>query len=463
MLALRLARRELRGGVRSLWIVLLCLALGVSVIAAVGSLRAATDRGLVEDGRRILGGDLEVLSGSQPLSGALRDWLRARGARLSEVVQMRSMLVAPTGERQLVELKAVDTEWPLVGEATVRHPLPPTPSRVAGGGVVLQNTPSPAEREGVGGRGCADADQIAAALANHGLLAERVVLDRLGLHPGDSVRLGNATFTVRGTLLSEPDRAAAPLLIGPRALISLDALPSTGLIVPGSMVQYAVRATLPDPARMPDHPDRSPARLPRRGLAHSRPARRRPRRDPLHRPDQPVPHAGRPDIAPRRRHRRRQRRPRVARCPRPHHRHAPLPWRSVRPGPRGLPDPGAGPRRVRHRHRPGVRRLRPDRAQRVAERRAAGATRRRHLPWAACACRCLRPAHGARLLALAAWPRRPHPRRRAVPRLVPAGANPARDAAHRHQRRGRPAPDRPHHRHLRRSPASPCGSALPRR
>ena len=46
MLAFRLARRELRGGVRGLWIVLLCLALGVSVIAAVGTLRAATDQGL---------------------------------------------------------------------------------------------------------------------------------------------------------------------------------------------------------------------------------------------------------------------------------------------------------------------------------------------------------------------------------------------------------------------------------
>ena len=67
MLAFRLARRELRGGVRGLWIVLLCLALGVAVIAAVGTLRAATDRGLAQDGRRILGGDLEVESGSQPL------------------------------------------------------------------------------------------------------------------------------------------------------------------------------------------------------------------------------------------------------------------------------------------------------------------------------------------------------------------------------------------------------------
>ena len=49
-------------------------------------------------------------------------------------------------------------------------------------------------------------------------------------------------------LISEPDRVAAPLILGPRVLIAADALASTGLIAPGSMVQYAIRATLPDPA-----------------------------------------------------------------------------------------------------------------------------------------------------------------------------------------------------------------------
>lgn len=223
MLAFRLARRELRGGVRGLWVVLACLVLGVAAIAAVGTLRAATDRGLAEDGRRILGGDLEVESGSQPLPMSLRHWLHERGGRLSEVVQMRSILVAPSGERQLVELKAVDADWPLVGQVGFRGSSASPPP--AGAGL----------REGT-------------VLADHGLLAEPVVLDRLGLHAGDTVRLGNASFTVRGALLSEPDRAAAPLLLGPRVLISLDALPATGLIAPGSMVQYAIRATVPDPA-----------------------------------------------------------------------------------------------------------------------------------------------------------------------------------------------------------------------
>src|SRR5579872_1158752 len=229
MLAFRLARRDLRGGVRGLWIVLLCLALGVSVIAAVGTLRAATDLGLATDGRRILGGDLEVESGSQPLPDNLRNWLRARDAHLSNVVEMRSMLIAPSGERQLVELKAIDAAWPLVGEANISASIPPA---LVGGAQ---------------GEGAPPLPNVATMLRDHGLLAEQVVLDRLKIRPGDTVRLGNASFTIRGTLVSEPDRVAAPLILGPRVLIEADALPSTGLIAPGSMVQYAIHATLPNP------------------------------------------------------------------------------------------------------------------------------------------------------------------------------------------------------------------------
>jgi len=219
-LALRLARRELRGGVRGLTIVLLCLALGVAVIAAVGTLRAAIDAGLTADGRALLGGDLAIDGGAQPLPDRLRDWLRARGARLSNVVQMRSMLVAPSGERQLIELKAVDAAWPLAG-APVLSPAMPV------------------------------ADALAPRDGQYGLVAEQLVLDRLGLHPGDTVRLGSASFRVSAVLVSEPDQSATPSLLGPRVLIAAAALPRTGLIVPGSFVRYALRLTVPSPAAAP--------------------------------------------------------------------------------------------------------------------------------------------------------------------------------------------------------------------
>jgi putative ABC transport system permease protein len=219
-LALRLARRELRGGVRGLIIVLLCLGLGVAVIAAVGTLRAAIEGGLAADGRALLGGDLEIGAGSQKPPDALRDWWRARGAMLSDVVQMRSMLVAPSGGRQLIELKAVDAAWPLVGVPVL----------------------SPAIKL---------ADALAQRDGHYGLLAEQLVLDRLRLHPGDTVRLGNATFRVSAVLVSQPDQAATAALLGPRVLISAAALPETGLVVPGSMVRYALRVTAPSPSTVP--------------------------------------------------------------------------------------------------------------------------------------------------------------------------------------------------------------------
>ncbi|HEX3576658.1 MAG TPA: FtsX-like permease family protein, partial [Rhodopila sp.] len=217
ILAFTLARRELRGGVRGLWIVLLCLALGVGVIAAVGTLRAAVDAGLSADGRTLLGGDLEIDGGSQQLPDRLRDWLHSGGAATSDIAQMRSLLVAQSGERQLVELKAVDDHWPLVGQATAQPAQP-----------------------------------IAAALGKrdgtYGLLAEQIVLDRLNLHPGDRVRLGTETFRVAGTLTQEPDRVGTAALLGPRALISAEALPATGLVSPGAMVRYQIRVVAPNPA-----------------------------------------------------------------------------------------------------------------------------------------------------------------------------------------------------------------------
>lgn len=208
LLALRLAGRDLRGGLRGLRIVLACLALGVAVIGGVGGLSSAVEQGLAAQGRTILGGDLEIDGGAQPLPEALRAWLRGRGARLSDVVLMRSMLVAASGERQLVELKAVDTAWPLIGTA----------------------------------------DPPVAALGARGLAADPVVLDRLGLRPGDPVRLGTATFRLAAPIGAEPDRVGGTTMIGARAIIPLAALADTGLIVPGSMVRYALRVRVADGA-----------------------------------------------------------------------------------------------------------------------------------------------------------------------------------------------------------------------
>jgi putative ABC transport system permease protein len=209
VLALRIALRDLRGGVRGMRIVLACLALGVAAIASVGSLRAAMDRGLATEGARLLGGDIAIESGAEPLPDALGAWLARQGARKSSVVVLRSLLVAPSGERLLVEVKAVDVAYPLVGAASL--------------------TPRVALQTALGA----------------GLVADPLILQRLGLHAGDTVRLGGASFTLAAALDTEPDHAGVGALMGPRAMIALSRLAATGLIQPGSLVTYEWRVLLP--------------------------------------------------------------------------------------------------------------------------------------------------------------------------------------------------------------------------
>src|SRR3979411_2666869 len=57
-LPLRLALRELRGGVRGFGVFIACIALGVMAIAGVGSFAQGLVDGLAREGRAILGGDL---------------------------------------------------------------------------------------------------------------------------------------------------------------------------------------------------------------------------------------------------------------------------------------------------------------------------------------------------------------------------------------------------------------------
>ena len=89
-LALRLARRELRGGLRGFRAFLASLVLGIGAIAAVGSLTESLLDGLRGDGRVLLGGDLDLRLAHREITAEQRAWLEARG-RLSQVTHLRAM------------------------------------------------------------------------------------------------------------------------------------------------------------------------------------------------------------------------------------------------------------------------------------------------------------------------------------------------------------------------------------
>ena len=218
----RFAARDLRGGLAGLRIFLICIALGVAAIVAVNSLARALQDGLARDGRTILGGDASFSLMHRELSPEERAFLQSRG-ELSTIATLRAMARNGAGEATLVEVKAVESDWPRLGQAVFEPAMTPSQALAPRGDL-------------------------------YGAAVEEALLDRLGLRVGDVFELGAARFEVRAELVSEPDRLAAGLGLGPRVIVSQDALGATGLIQPGSLVRWTTRVALGTGGAPPSEP-----------------------------------------------------------------------------------------------------------------------------------------------------------------------------------------------------------------
>ncbi|MEJ1996360.1 MAG: hypothetical protein P8X75_14330 [Limibacillus sp.] len=208
-LFLRLARRELRGGLKGFRVFLACLALGVATIAGVGSLSQAMLEALRVDGRALLGGQVELRLIHRAANEAEMSWLRQSTARLSQVSEVRTM-ARGGGNTRLVELKAIDEAYPLYGE--FRSDPPGELDALL------------AERDG-----------------RWGAVAEPSVLNTLGVEVGDALTVGDKTFELRAVIAREPDRTARAFTLGPHVIVDLDSLSDTPLLKEGSLVQHHYR------------------------------------------------------------------------------------------------------------------------------------------------------------------------------------------------------------------------------
>ncbi len=215
-LPLRFALRELRGGLRGFYVFIACIALGVMSIAGVGAVADSLSNGLDRQGRTLLGGDASFVLTQREATAEERALLDRQG-RVSSAATLRAMARAPSGELALVDLKAVDAAYPLLGEVTREPPLPL-------------------------------AEILAQQDGAFGAAADPLLLARLGLKLGDRVSVGDASFVIRSIVSAEPDKLSGGIGFGPRFLVSIEALRATRLLQPGSLVHWGYRVRLPDAA-----------------------------------------------------------------------------------------------------------------------------------------------------------------------------------------------------------------------
>ncbi|MGI1660870.1 ABC transporter permease [Palleronia sp. KMU-117] len=212
---LRIAARELRGGLRGFRVFLACLALGVAAIAAVGSVRESISAGLEREGASILGGDASITLTYRFAEDAERAWLDANAGAVSEIVDFRSMAVVPRGdeaERGLTQVKGVDAAYPLYGALVLDPPMTAAEAFAGQGGLP-------------------------------GAAMDPVLIARLGLEVGQVFRLGTQDFVLMAAIAREPDAAEGGFGLGPRTMVLTADLEASGLLQPGTLFdsQYRMR------------------------------------------------------------------------------------------------------------------------------------------------------------------------------------------------------------------------------
>jgi putative ABC transport system permease protein len=212
--AASIAGRDLRSAPGKFIFVVLSVAVGVAALVGVRGFSESFRSTLTREARSLMAGDLAARANTLPSTVELQKikGLEAQGIRTTWVTETISMAsVPPDPVPILVSLKAVDpAEYPYYGKAELDPDMP-----------------------------------LASALTDNSVVVADEFLIRLKAKVGDTLRLGGHSFRIAARLVQEPDRITAGAGIGPRVLISRNALDSTNLISAGSRANERLLIQLP--------------------------------------------------------------------------------------------------------------------------------------------------------------------------------------------------------------------------
>jgi putative ABC transport system permease protein len=189
-------------------IFVLCVALSLTTLVALNSLKGDVHRIIQGDARTLQGGDIILHSHyafSPSLLQAVSD-LQQQQVRGIRVYELYSILRSAISERTLFSrLKIVGPGYPLYGQVLLRSGRPFTEVLSSGRTIVAQE-----------------------------------VLDRLGLQIGDSIHVGSIVLVIADVVTHEPDRPMEVFSLGPRVFVAMEDLDRLQLISRGSRVEYGM-------------------------------------------------------------------------------------------------------------------------------------------------------------------------------------------------------------------------------
>ena len=204
--------RGLQRDLRSSELVWLLVALTLSVVAlsSVSFLADRMQRAFQFDARQLLASDL-LLAADQPLAPRFIAQAQEHQLQIAQTVVFPSMATVGS-QSKLSSLKAVSSTYPLRGSLAVKSTA------------ISESTKTIAS--------------IAQGPPRGTVWVDPAMLAGLNAQVGEQMSLGDRQFLISGVITRELDRGAGFMNFAPRVMMSLDDLPSTGLIGLGSRVTY---------------------------------------------------------------------------------------------------------------------------------------------------------------------------------------------------------------------------------
>ncbi|MCB1703249.1 MAG: FtsX-like permease family protein [Halioglobus sp.] len=197
--------RDWRGG--ELGVLVMALVLAVGVVSGISAFTTRLQNALEQESHRFLAADLVVTSGRELPA----QWLQSaadEGLQSALTLQFPSMVYVGEDAMSLASVKAVTAAYPLRGEITYStEPFGP----------VLAAERGPAQGQ---------------------VWLDSRLFALLDVTVGDEVTIGDANFVVAAAARTEPDQAASFYGYGPRVLMHYADIPATGVVQPGSRVEY---------------------------------------------------------------------------------------------------------------------------------------------------------------------------------------------------------------------------------
>jgi len=201
------ALRDFSRSYKKLWVVTSTLFVSLLLLSLTFSVKEALNSEIENNSKELLGGDIQLTSGIDPLPEEIIDQFNALG-KVSSAIEFGTMLSKEGESPVFTELRAVDNSYPLYG--------------------AIETIPQSA------------AERVFVNSQKPSVLINESIQKLLKLNFGDDVVIMGQQFEVAGLVSSVPDLAESAVF-GEFAIISMDSYEQFGLNSGGSFLDHEYR------------------------------------------------------------------------------------------------------------------------------------------------------------------------------------------------------------------------------